>query len=145
MSTRSGPLERGSMPMSARSVSLELGSVPMSARSVSLERGSVSLERGSVSLKRSVGHCVRQSAAAGASYKAEHVVDMETGAVLAAEIYAANTGDASTITPSLEKAREHRGRHAEQDHGTGPRCRRRSPPAATSGRTDGQRGRRGLG
>lgn len=39
------------------------------------------------------------------SYKAEHVVDMETGAVLAAEIYAANTGDTSTITPSLEKAR----------------------------------------
>ena len=40
------------------------------------------------------------------AYKAEHVVDMETGVVVAAQIYAADTGDTSTITPSLEKARE---------------------------------------
>ncbi len=39
------------------------------------------------------------------AYKAEHVVDMETGAVLAAEIYAADQGDTATITPSLENAR----------------------------------------
>jgi transposase len=67
------------------------------------------------------------------SYKAEHVVDMETGAVLAAEIYAANTGDTSTITPSLEKARENieavtkePARSSDDD---------RDPPAGTTGRT----------
>ncbi len=39
-------------------------------------------------------------------YKAEHVVDMDTGAILAAEVYAADQGDTATLTPSLEQARE---------------------------------------
>ena len=39
------------------------------------------------------------------AHKAEHVVDMETGAVLAAEILAADQGDTSTLQPSLEQAR----------------------------------------
>ena len=39
------------------------------------------------------------------AYKAEHVVDMETGAVLAAEIHEATEGDTATIAPNLEQAR----------------------------------------
>jgi transposase len=39
------------------------------------------------------------------AHKAEHVVDMETGAVLAADIFAADQGDTSTLQPSLEQAR----------------------------------------
>ncbi len=38
-------------------------------------------------------------------YKAEHVVDMESGAVLAAEIPAADQGDTATMVASLEAAR----------------------------------------
>jgi transposase len=39
------------------------------------------------------------------AYKAEHVVDMETGAVIAAEIHEATDGDTATIAPNLEQAR----------------------------------------
>jgi transposase len=39
------------------------------------------------------------------AYKAEHVVDMETGAVIAAEIHEATEGDTATIAPNLEQAR----------------------------------------
>jgi len=39
------------------------------------------------------------------AYKAEHVVDMETGAVLVAEIHAADQGDTATLEPNLEQAR----------------------------------------
>jgi transposase len=39
------------------------------------------------------------------AYKAEHVVDMETGAVLAAEIHEATEGDTATFAPNLEQAR----------------------------------------
>jgi DDE family transposase len=38
-------------------------------------------------------------------YKAEHVVAMETGAVIAAEIHEATEGDTATIAPNLEQAR----------------------------------------
>lgn len=39
-------------------------------------------------------------------YKAEHVVDLETGAILAAEMYSADEADVATLRPSLEAARE---------------------------------------
>lgn len=39
-------------------------------------------------------------------YKAEHVVDLETGAVVAAEIYSADAADPATLKPSLETARD---------------------------------------
>jgi transposase len=39
-------------------------------------------------------------------YKAEHVVDLDTGAVVAAEIYSAAESDSVTLRPSLEAARE---------------------------------------
>lgn len=39
-------------------------------------------------------------------YKAEHVVDLESGAVIAAEVYVADQGDTATLQPSLEAARE---------------------------------------
>jgi transposase len=40
------------------------------------------------------------------AYKAEHVVDMQTGAVLAAEIHHADEGDTATMRANLDKARE---------------------------------------
>ena len=39
-------------------------------------------------------------------YKAEHVVDLETGAIVAAEMYPADEADTATLRPSLEAARE---------------------------------------
>ena len=39
-------------------------------------------------------------------YKAEHVVDMDSGVVVAAEIHAADQGDTATIEASLETARK---------------------------------------
>ena len=39
-------------------------------------------------------------------YKAEHVVDLETGAVVAAQMYKADEADTATLRPSLEAARE---------------------------------------
>jgi transposase len=39
-------------------------------------------------------------------YKAEHVVDLDTGAVVAAELYVADESDTATLRPSLEAARE---------------------------------------
>lgn len=75
------------------------------------------------------------------SYKAEHVVDMETGAVLAAEIYAADTGDTSTITPSLEKARANVDAATTSETRAAPRGSDddRDPPSAapTNGPGDG--------
>jgi transposase len=40
------------------------------------------------------------------AYKAEHVVDLETEAIVAAEIYHADQGDAATLIESLETAQE---------------------------------------
>jgi transposase len=39
-------------------------------------------------------------------YKAEHVVDLDTGAVVAAEVYGADEADTATLRPSLETARQ---------------------------------------
>jgi len=39
-------------------------------------------------------------------YKAEHVVDLDTGAVVAAEVYSADEADTATLRPSLETARQ---------------------------------------
>lgn len=39
-------------------------------------------------------------------YKAEHVVDLNTGAIVAAELYRADEADTATLCPSLEAARE---------------------------------------
>jgi transposase len=39
-------------------------------------------------------------------YKAEHVVDLDTGAVVAADLYSAEQSDTATLRPSLEAARE---------------------------------------
>ena len=39
-------------------------------------------------------------------YKAEHAVDLETGAVVAADLYGADEADTVTLRPSLEAARE---------------------------------------
>ena len=40
------------------------------------------------------------------AYKAEHVVDLKTEAILAAEIYAADQADTATLVPSVEQAQE---------------------------------------
>ena len=39
-------------------------------------------------------------------YKAEHVVDLDTGAVVAAEVYSGEQADTATLRPSLEAARD---------------------------------------
>jgi len=41
------------------------------------------------------------------AYKAEHVIDLKTEAILEAEIYHANVADTATLVPSLEQAQEH--------------------------------------
>ncbi len=41
------------------------------------------------------------------AYKAEHVIDLETEVVLAAEIYTADTGDTDTLVDSVMEARTH--------------------------------------
>jgi hypothetical protein len=38
------------------------------------------------------------------AYKAEHVVDLKTEAIVTAEVYAADEGDTATLAPSLEQA-----------------------------------------
>jgi transposase len=50
------------------------------------------------------------------AYKNEHVVDLETGAIVAVEIHAANQGDTTTMWGTLEKAAQslHEVRHDEQ-------------------------------
>jgi len=40
------------------------------------------------------------------AYKPEHVVDLETGAIVSADVFAADESDASTLKTSLEKAKE---------------------------------------
>jgi transposase len=67
-------------------------------------------------------------------YKAEHVVDLETGAIVAAEMYCADEADTATLRPSLEAARENaaaarndattKGSHDDDDDA--------QPPAATT-------------
>jgi len=41
------------------------------------------------------------------AYKAEHVMDMETGAILGADVYPADSADSATLESSLENARDH--------------------------------------
>lgn len=41
------------------------------------------------------------------AYKAEHVVDLQTEVILAAEIYGANEADTATLVPSVEAAQDH--------------------------------------
>jgi transposase len=68
-------------------------------------------------------------------YKAEHVVDLETGAVVAAEMYSADDADTATLRSSLEAARENVAavraesncEGSRDDHDDAP------PPAAPSG------------
>ena len=68
-------------------------------------------------------------------YKAEHVVDLETGAVVAADVYGAQQSDTATLRPSLEAARENvdaaraesTGGRDEDNDDDGP------PPAAPTG------------
>ena len=40
------------------------------------------------------------------AYKSEHVVDMESGAILSADLYAADTGDTGTMQDSVAQARD---------------------------------------
>jgi transposase len=41
------------------------------------------------------------------AYKAEHVIDLKTEAIIEAEIYHANEADTATLVPSLEQAQGH--------------------------------------
>jgi len=50
------------------------------------------------------------------AYKAEHVVDLDTEAILEAEIYHANEADTATLIPSLEQAQKHLDRASGWTH-----------------------------
>jgi transposase len=70
-------------------------------------------------------------------YKAEHVVDIETGAVVAAQLCKADEADTATLRPSLEAARENL-TAARKDSDTSESDDRgddddRSPPGASAG------------
>jgi hypothetical protein len=63
------------------------------------------------------------------AYKAEHVVDMETGVVIAAELLPADAADTATLSPSLEVARanidaardvQDESEHDDDDHDDSP-------------------------
>jgi len=70
-------------------------------------------------------------------YKAEHVVDLETGAVVSADLYSADEADTATLRPSLEAARENvaaaraesSGEDTHDDDDDAP------PPASLAGET----------
>ena len=62
-------------------------------------------------------------------YKAEHVVDLETGAVVAAHLYKADEADTATLRPSLEAARENM-TAARQDSDTSESDDDDAPPPA---------------
>jgi transposase len=68
-------------------------------------------------------------------YKAEHVVDLETGAVVAAEMYSADEADTATLRSSLEAARENVAAVRAESNGEGSRDDDDDapPPAAPSG------------
>jgi len=70
-------------------------------------------------------------------YKAEHVVDLETGAVVAAEMYRADEADTATLRPSLEAARENvaAARAESESEDSRDDDDNASPPAAPSGET----------
>ncbi|HEX4335914.1 MAG TPA: transposase [Polyangiaceae bacterium] len=70
-------------------------------------------------------------------YKAEHVVDLETGAIVAAEMYRADEADTATLRPSLEAAREHvaAARAELGSEGSRDDDDDELPPAAPSGET----------
>lgn len=57
------------------------------------------------------------------AYKAEHVMDMETSAILGAEVYPADSADSATIEQSLDKAREQVDKVGDEDD---------EPPASAS-------------
>lgn len=63
-------------------------------------------------------------------YKAEHVVDLETGAVVAAEVYGADQADTATLRSSLESARENVGAARPESTGDGDDDDDAPPPAS---------------
>ena len=66
-------------------------------------------------------------------YKAEHVVDLETGAVVAAEMYRANEADTATMRSSLEAARENAAAASMENDKSLRDDDDEPPPAAPSG------------
>lgn len=65
-------------------------------------------------------------------YKAEHVVDLESGAVVVAEVYGADEGDTATLQPSLETARENIDAARAESKAADPNDDDDGPPAGTS-------------
>jgi transposase len=68
-------------------------------------------------------------------YKAEHVVDLETGAIVAAEMYRADEADTATLRPSLETARANVAAARAESESDDSRDDDASPPATPSGET----------
>ena len=66
------------------------------------------------------------------AYKSEHVVDMETGVVVAAEVYTADQCDTATLTQSLEQGRS----NVEQARNDKRNDSDEEPPSASTGTGD---------
>ena len=66
-------------------------------------------------------------------YKAEHVVDLDTGAVVAAEVYRAEEADTATLRPSLEAARTNAAAARAESTRTDDDDDDAPPPAAPTG------------
>jgi transposase len=66
-------------------------------------------------------------------YKAEHVVDLDTGAVVAAEVYSAEQSDTGTLRPSLETARQNVEAARAESKGDDGDDDDAPPPAASAG------------
>ena len=54
------------------------------------------------------------------AYKAEHVVDLDTGALVDVAVHAADTSDVSTVVEAVERARESIKEHHDDDGLPGP-------------------------
>jgi hypothetical protein len=67
------------------------------------------------------------------AYKAEHVVDLESGAVIAAEVYRADEADTATLHPSLEAARDNVDAARSASTSDGDDDDDAAPPAAPAG------------
>jgi transposase len=66
-------------------------------------------------------------------YKAEHVVDLDTGAIVAAEVYSGEQADTATLRPSLEAARENVDAAREESTSDEGNDDDAPPPAAPTG------------
>lgn len=67
------------------------------------------------------------------AYKPEHVVDLETGAIIGVKVHPADRSDTDTIEESLEVAEKNLGPDDDEDRGTGPNAAGEGPAGSRRG------------